>query len=160
MYGYWNEGGQTNVVEMMLYIASRFFSGTPITPTPPVSTPPTGCLHPDYTGYFETPKQYLAWYAEHGALRGTGAPVAAVLLYRKHVITSQPYIVQLVRQMEAEGVIPVPVFLNGVEVRPTLASMYLSRCLHAAATSHQFFGCVPLIHLGTVPLCCCRLTPL
>jgi magnesium chelatase subunit H len=102
----------------MIYIASRFFSSTLIPLRPPLSTPPTGCLHPDYAGYFESPKQYLAWYEKHGALRGTGAPVTAVLLYRKHVITSQPYIVQLIRQMEAEGVIPVPTFLNGVEVWP------------------------------------------
>lgn len=125
VYGYWNEGGKSNVVEMMLYIVSRFFSSNPITPAPPISTPPTGCLHPDYDGYFETPKQYLAWYKQNGALRGTKAPVAAVLLYRKHVVTGQNYIQQLVRQMETEGVIPIPIFLNGVEVRPRLG------CAHA-----------------------------
>ncbi len=38
-----------------------------------------------------------------------------VLLYRKHVITSQPYIAQLVRCLEAGGVRPVPIFINGVE---------------------------------------------
>jgi CobN/Magnesium Chelatase len=134
VYGYWNEGGQKNVVEMMLYIASRFFSSTPIPTTPPTSTPQTGCLHPDYAGYFETPKQYLAWYEQHGTLRGTDAPVAAVLLYRKHVITSQPYIVQLIRQMEVEGVIPVPIFLNGVEVRPSFGlHAFVTICASAAA---------------------------
>ncbi len=46
-----------------------------------------------------------AWprYQREGPLRGTDAPVTAVLLYRKHVITEQPYIAQLVTQMEAEG---------------------------------------------------------
>ena len=79
--------------------------------------------------------RYLAWYAEHGALCGTGAPVAAVLLYRKHVITSQPYIIQLVRQMEAEGVVPVPIFLNGVEVRHAHAA------LHVTVASASACGC-------------------
>lgn len=138
VYGYWNEGGQANVVEMMLFIASRFFSSTPIPPAPPISTPPTGCLHPDYNGFFATPKQYLAWYAKHGALRGTDAPVAAVLLYRKHVITAQPYIVQLVRQMEAEGVVPVPIFLNGVEVCLACGCMHLHPGAASAAVSLTF----------------------
>lgn len=39
----------------------------------------------------------------------------AVLLYRKHVITEQGYIPQLVRCFEGEGVIPVPTFINGIE---------------------------------------------
>ena len=42
-----------------------------------------GCLHPDHEGYFESPAQYLAWYRQHGPLRGNKeAPVVAVLLYR------------------------------------------------------------------------------
>lgn len=54
-------------------------------------------------------------YEREGPLRGSGAPVVAVLLYRKHVVTEQPYIMQLIEQMEGEGVIPLPVFINGVE---------------------------------------------
>jgi len=46
---------------------------------------------------------FCSWYhryARHGPLRGTGAPVVGVLLYRKHVITEQPYIMQLISLME------------------------------------------------------------
>ena len=57
----------------------------------------------------------MAWYSRHGALRGTQAPVAALLLYRKHVITEQPYIGQLIRCLEGQGVLPLPIFINGVE---------------------------------------------
>ena len=39
-------------------------------------------------------------YQKEGPLRGTDAPVVGVLLYRKHVITEQPYIHQLITQME------------------------------------------------------------
>ncbi|KAM3106381.1 cobaltochelatase subunit CobN [Phormidesmis sp. 146-20] len=39
----------------------------------------------------------------------------ALLLYRKHVITKQPYIPQLIRQFEQAGLIPLPIFINGVE---------------------------------------------
>jgi len=34
---------------------------------------------------------------------------------RKHVITEQGYIAQLVRCFEADGVRPVPIFINGIE---------------------------------------------
>ncbi len=39
-------------------------------------------------------------YQKEGPLRGTDAPVVGVLLYRKHVITEQPYIHQLINLME------------------------------------------------------------
>lgn len=124
MYGYWNEGGKGNVVAMLLYICNQFFADSPAPPPAVETTPATGCLHPDAPGrYFASPAEYLRWYGEHGALRGTDAPVAAVLLYRKHVITEQPYIAQLVRQMEAEGVLPVPVFINGVEAHTVVRDL-------------------------------------
>ena len=75
-----------------------------------------GCLHPDHSGYFSSPKDYMAWYASRGPLRGDrAAPSVAVLLYRKHVITAQPYIGDLIRTMEAQGVRPIPIFINGIE---------------------------------------------
>jgi magnesium chelatase subunit H len=37
------------------------------------------------------------------------------LLYRKHVITKQPYIPQLIRYFEDAGIVPLPIFINGVE---------------------------------------------
>jgi magnesium chelatase subunit H len=50
------------------------------------------------------------------------------LLYRKHVITKQPYIPQLIRYFETEGLIPLPIFINGVEghvaVRDWLTTNY------------------------------------
>ena len=36
------------------------------------------------------------------------APRVAILLYRKHVITNQRYIQDLIRTFESEGFIPVP----------------------------------------------------
>lgn len=60
---------------------------------------------------------------------------AQVLLYRKHVITAQPYIAQLVRCLEAGGVRPVPVFINGVEahtiVRDQLTTAHERAALRA-----------------------------
>ena len=59
---------------------------------------------------------YLEWYErERVGVVPSDAPTVAVLLYRKHVITRQPYLAELVRGMEESGVKPVPIFINGVE---------------------------------------------
>ena len=52
------------------------------------------------------------------------SPSSGPQLYRKHVITEQPYIAQLVSQMEAEGVIPLPIFINGVEAHTVVGGMW------------------------------------
>lgn len=72
-----------------------------------------GCLHPDHTGFFDSPAEYLRWYRQHGPVQDAAAPTVAVLLYRKHVITQQLYIEQLVSCLEAKGIRPVPIFING-----------------------------------------------
>ena len=55
----------------------------------------------------------MQWYAKHGPLKDTLAPTVALLLYRKHVLTDQLYIPQLISCLEAQGVKPVPIFING-----------------------------------------------
>ena len=145
VYAYWNEGGEENVTSMIGYILQECFDTSSLVLAPAlagsvgattsdgetmaasaglvkelVETPATGCLHPSYEGYFESPRAYVEWYEREGPLasRWSGAnacPRAAVLLYRKHVITEQPYIMDLISCLEKEGVIPVPIFINGVE---------------------------------------------
>lgn len=48
-------------------------------------------------------------------LAPNSASRVAILLYRKHVITNQRYINDLITILESQGLIPVPVFINGVE---------------------------------------------
>ncbi|HIK44914.1 MAG TPA: DUF3479 domain-containing protein, partial [Leptolyngbyaceae cyanobacterium M65_K2018_010] len=169
LYGYWNAGGPENVAALCWVLGDRYLN-LPVGEIPPVvETPGMGLVHPDYEGYFDTPKAYLDWYYSYpmgtaeatptthppihatppragtGApptthppihaippRAGTGAPPhhpsthppihattappqVAVLLYRKHVITHQPYIPQLIRAFEAAGLVPIPIFINGVE---------------------------------------------
>ncbi|KAK9915657.1 hypothetical protein WJX75_002261 [Coccomyxa subellipsoidea] len=124
IYSYWNQGGQDNVATMLLYLVDQYLGRTGISPQPVQETPPTGCLHPDYDGYFGSPSEYLTWYAKHGALRDRPeAPTVAVLLYRKHVITQQGYIAQLVRCFEEDGVRPVPIFINGIEAHTVVRDL-------------------------------------
>ncbi|MEG5033501.1 magnesium chelatase subunit H [Microcoleus sp. AT3-D2] len=134
IYGYWNAGGADNVVSMFWIIAEKYLGLKVAEIPPPVETPNMGLLHPDYNGYFESPRQYLDWYLGNQSARGgqdapstkfdtnwfqnsyqVKSPVVGILLYRKHVITKQPYIPQLIRYFEDAGIVPLPIFINGVE---------------------------------------------
>ena len=102
----------------------------PLPPPPPVEVAPlTGCIHPARPGhYFTSPADFMAWRASSGRDASTppGTPVVAVLLYRKHVTSGLAYIPHLITLLEKEGLVPVPIFINGVEahtvVRDALTS--------------------------------------
>lgn len=125
-YRYWNQGGATNV-KHMVELLRKWYRNEDIGRLPDlVVTPDVGLLHPIHDhGFFLSPKQFLEWRlsddcAEVAAskkftLAPNDAPRCALLLYRKHVITGQKYIMDLITQMEANGVIPIPIFINGVE---------------------------------------------
>ncbi|OUL28590.1 magnesium chelatase subunit H [Nostoc sp. RF31YmG] len=112
IYGYWNAGGPENVASLFWTLADKYL-GLKVGDIPaPVETPNMGLLHPDYQGFFESPKAYLEWYQKKFNVQN---PVVGILLYRKHVITKQQYIPQLIRRFEAADLIPLPIFINGVE---------------------------------------------
>lgn len=113
IYGYWNAGGPENVAALFWTLAEKYLGLTVGDIAAPIETPNMGLLHPDYPGYFESPRQYLNWYRSRSG--NSQAPVVGMLLYRKHVITQQPYIPQLIRQFEQAGLVPLPIFINGVE---------------------------------------------
>lgn len=72
-----------------------------------------------------SPATYLTWRLSPATkalavqqkfqLAPDDAPRVAVLLFRKHVITEQKYIPDLITIMEAQGILPIPIFINGVE---------------------------------------------
>jgi magnesium chelatase subunit H len=142
IYGYWNAGGSENVAALFWILGEKYL-GLKVENIPTViETPNIGLLHPDYQGYFESPKAYLQWYQNErfdkkvnnkihnspGAKEDLPPPVIGILLYRKHVITKQSYIPQLIRRFEEAGLIPLPIFINGVEghvaVRDLMTSDY------------------------------------
>ena len=125
VYSYWNQGGINNVVSMFEYIVRECFDLTvgkdSLKPSPVIDTPQTGCLHPSAPGrFFSSPSEYMKWYDSEGPIRNTKAPTVALLLYRKHVITDQPYIPQLINELEQAGIRPLPIFINGVEAHTVL----------------------------------------
>ncbi|NEQ53537.1 MAG: DUF3479 domain-containing protein, partial [Leptolyngbya sp. SIO3F4] len=119
IYGYWNAGGTENVAAMLWVLAQKYL-GLTIGDIPAVvETPNIGLLHPNYDGYFESPKAYMDWYqggrTDKEFYAELARPRVGILLYRKHVITKQAYIPQLIRYFEEANLIPVPIFINGVE---------------------------------------------
>ena len=118
LYGYWNAGGTANVTALFLYLARHGLGLTPGAIPPPVETPALGLLHPDHPGPFLSPREYLSWFHRtrpESRPDRRNWPVVGLLLYRKHVVTDQPYIPQLIRAFEAAQLVPLPVFINGVE---------------------------------------------
>jgi magnesium chelatase subunit H len=114
IYGYWNAGGIENVASMFWTLGEKYLDVKVGEIPPPLETPNMGLLHPDYQGYFESPKQYIEWYRQ-AKPDNWHFPVVGILLYRKHVVTKQPYIPQLISQFEQAGLLPLPIFINGVE---------------------------------------------
>jgi magnesium chelatase subunit H len=115
VYSYWNAGGPENVASLFKYLGKTFLNlsvGEEISPL--VETPNLGLFHPDHDGYFQSPRDYLRWYYQQVAA-SQDQPVVGLLLYRKHVVTQQPYITQLIRAFEAAELVPLPLFITGVE---------------------------------------------
>ncbi|MTJ54142.1 magnesium chelatase subunit H [Anabaena sp. UHCC 0253] len=130
IYGYWNAGGSENVASLFWTIAEKYLDLKVGDIPPPIETPNMGLLHPDYQGFFTSPKAYLEWYAKREQDVGAQGlrPIIGILIYRKHVITKLPYIPQLIRYFEKAGLTPLPIFINGVEghvaVRDWMTSDY------------------------------------
>ena len=137
IYGYWNAGGTENVASMCWTLAEKYLGLTVGEIPQPIETPNMGLLHPEYQGYFTSPQDYITWYENHVGVvspaetlreREQPLPTIGILLYRKHVITKQPYIPQLIKHFESQGLIPLPIFINGVEghvaVRDWMTSTY------------------------------------
>ena len=143
-YSFWNQGGADNVESAFLFLGAHYLTGDstrggrsgapPLAPPPPRAlavTPDSGCYHPDRVAaglpHLSSPTEYLAWYRAQKR-PPPDAPVVAVLLYRKHVVTKQPYLEGLVRGLESQGLLPIPIFINGVEahtvVRDSLTTEY------------------------------------
>lgn len=118
LYRYWNEGGQKNVASMFRVLYDRLASDTAVEEPEVVEFPLVGLVHPDSDRVFKTPREYLEWRKPP-----QDAPRVAVLLFRKHVVTEQPYIPQLIRELETEGLAPLPIFITGVEAHTVVRDL-------------------------------------
>ena len=64
IYGYWNAGGTENVASLFWTLGEKYLDIKVGDIPVPVETPNMGLLHPEYQGYFESPKEYLKWYRD------------------------------------------------------------------------------------------------
>lgn len=152
VYRFWNQGGLQNMQSMFQLISQQCRRQDQVAAPAPdlpelVVTPDIGLVHPlvwkyhipnvKPNSYFESsPAAYLQWRLspstkefakEHRfALAPDSAPRVAVLLFRKHVITEQKYIPDLLTIMEEQGIIPIPIFINGVEAHTIVRDLLTS----------------------------------
>jgi magnesium chelatase subunit H len=140
-YRFWNQGGKGNFQSMMRLVAHKcrnIHGGGEDLQLPDLEvTPDIGLLHPlTKNTYFGSPESYLKWRLSNAArdaaaqqgfvLAPADAPRVAVLLYRKHVITDQRYVLDLIRDMEAQKILPIPIFINGVEAHTIVRDLLTS----------------------------------
>jgi len=139
-YRYWNQGGKVNVMSMLQLISDSCRGDISLSLPDVQMTPDIGLIHPllkDRMTYIESPRSYLDWRlssiayekAQHQNfdLAPIDSPIVAILLYRKHVITEQQYLYELITLMEQQGLIPVPIFINGVEAHTIVRDLLTSR---------------------------------
>lgn len=131
-YRYWNQGGLKNAASMLQLLQTYYLdsidgdgiSMADIDALPELEvTPDIGLLHPllvqgnGNKRYLTSPKEYVTWREsklcidcateKNFALAPNDGPRVAILLYRKHVITDQRYIFDLITILEAQGIFPV-----------------------------------------------------
>lgn len=139
-YRYWNQSGLVNARSMLQLLLERCVVREAVgDDTQPrhsaipdvVITPGIGLLHPYRSNYYWTsPREYLDWRIKTARERSESnllqAPRVAVLLYRKHVISGLRYINDLIVQMEQQGLLPIPIFINGVEAHTIVRDLLTS----------------------------------
>lgn len=149
VYAYWNQGGEQNIVSMLytiineLDLPSKRSRGVSdahttetgsvathsIVPRPILESPAIGLYHPALPPgeYILSPKEYAKWFEQRNRWVHSGTPRVGLLLYRKHVISEQAYIGNLITLMESEGIMPIPVFINGVEAHTVVRDLFTTK---------------------------------
>lgn len=135
VYSYWTESGVENIASMLriiiqdLDLAPKGSSVTNQVLPALVETPPLGLFHPllqEEGRVITSPRDYVSWYTAQHPWVNALTPRVGVLLYRKHVISEQGYIGNLINLMENEGIMPIPVYINGVEGHTVVRDLFTS----------------------------------
>ena len=106
VYSYWNEGGLDNVVSMLYLIIKELRlvdQGNVYNPAKVKETPLSAFYHPLLENYIQSPREYVRWYEQTHPWVNENTARVGILLYRKHVITGQEYIGNMIKLMESEG---------------------------------------------------------
>ncbi|CAM9541800.1 unnamed protein product [Heterosigma akashiwo] len=152
IYSYWNQGGYDNIKSMFLRTGQDYLDveseGGVLAPGKLVETPAIGLIHPAAPGrVFATAGEYLAWHRRDAPRRAAldgggreggeggrgGAPPPRPppcpffsSCFAPPALPSSRYLGQLVDQLEAAGVLPLPIFINGVEAHTVVRDLLTS----------------------------------
>jgi magnesium chelatase subunit H len=139
VYSYWTESGTENIISMFKTILTDCGFVSPkltsvlenkLTAKTLKEYPSVGIFHPQLAEaglQLTSPKQYLSWYLKTHPWVKEDTPRVGVLLYRKHVISEQSYIGNMITLMESNGILPIPVYINGVEGHTVVRDLFASR---------------------------------
>lgn len=134
VYSYWNQGSVPNVVSMLYYIIDTFGLAASTAEIPVaqslIEAPDSAFYHPklfETDGYVESARQYVLWYERNHAWVTADTPRVGLLLYRKHVLSDQSYICNLITLMETEGIMPIPIFITGVEAHVIVRDIFVTK---------------------------------
>ncbi len=95
-----------------------------------IETPNVAFYHPDLypsQGYVEKALTYTTWYETTHKWVNDDTPRVGLLLYRKHVLSDQAYIGNMIALLEDQGLMPVPVFISGVEAHIIVRDIFVTR---------------------------------
>lgn len=91
--------------------------------------PALGIYHPGLDEINLTitdPAEYVKWYTTKNTWVNELTPRVGLLLYRKHVISQQSYIANIIKLMESNNIMPIPVYINGVEGHTVVRDLFTS----------------------------------
>ena len=128
VYSYWNQGSIKNIVSMLYQISDTFQLST-VKDTvidDVIDNPNLGMYHPRLDKFMDSPKEYVEWYKKTNSWVNEDTPRVGILLYRKHVLSDQQYLGNLIKLMESESILPIPVYINGVEAHTVVRDLFTS----------------------------------
>ncbi len=141
IYSYWNQGSIENIVTMLTLLIKelKLSNNTDLIIKPIVERPALGLYHPDldmnvdnlseneFNYIVSSPKEYARWYVRKHTWVDSNTPRVGLLLYRKHVISNLGYISNLIKLLESNGIMPIPVYINGVEGHTVVRDLFTTK---------------------------------
>jgi len=155
---YWSNATKANYAGLFAYVTARLL-GRPVAVPPPVEYPALALWHPDAPRPFMRVEDYLAWQGTR--LEGVpGRPRIGIVFYRSHILANNAEVAaQLVREVERQGGLAIPVWREGGRDRPSaLLGDYrldaLILCGNRIDYADAEAGVAEAKRLGVPPLMC------
>ncbi len=141
IYSYWNQGSIENIITMLKLLIKelKLSISNDLVIKPIIERPAFGLYHPDLDMNVDnlsenelnivvsSPKSYVNWYTRKHLWVNINTPRVGLLLYRKHVISNLGYIPNLIKLMESNGIMPIPVYTYGVKSHTVVRDLFTTK---------------------------------